>query len=108
MISIGDKIPDKLDWGIFQIISVARFEMIDKSLFLSSVAFGNHTLHHLLPTVDHSKLPLLQSVYIETCKEFGIDFKDEYFISRETNTMMGWVAMCRQVILVYFDFSFVM
>jgi hypothetical protein len=93
----GDKIVDSMDWGLFQIISVARFETIDKSLLLTSVSFGNHAMHHLLPTVDHSKLPLVFPAYVETCKEFGIDFNDEWFHSRDTAVGMGWVAMIRQV-----------
>lgn len=93
----GDKIVDKLDWGIFQIISVARFETVDKSLLLTSTSFGNHAMHHLLPTVDHSKLPLVYPVYVETCKEFGIDFKDEWFEQRGSPVIMGWVAMVKQV-----------
>ena len=93
----GDKIMDKLDWGIFQIISVARFETVDKSLLLTSVSFGNHALHHLFPTVDHSKLPFLQSVYLQTCKEFGINFEDDWFKCRGSTVIMGWVAMIRQV-----------
>ena len=97
----GDKIVDTVDWGIFQILSVARFETVYNSLFLTSTTFGNHALHHLLPTVDHSKLPLVWPTYVETCKEFGIDFKDEWFKPRGTKIpmIMGWIAMVKQVIL---------
>jgi hypothetical protein len=94
----GDKIVDSVDWGLFQIISVARFEIIDKSLLLTSVTFGNHALHHLLPTVDHSKLPLLFPTYVQTCQEFGVDFKDEWFEKRNNHGLLtGWVAMIMQV-----------
>lgn len=93
----GDDIVDKVDWGIFQIISVARFEAIDNNLLLTSTSFGNHALHHLLPTVDHSKLPLVQDVYVKTCKEFGIDFEDEWFRPRGNIPTSGWIAMIKQV-----------
>lgn len=45
------------------------------SLFMASTSFGNHTLHHLFPTVDHSKLPLLLPAFLETCEEFGVKFE---------------------------------
>ena len=45
------------------------------SLFLISISFGNHTLHHLFPTVDHSKLGHLLPVFLETCKDFGVKFQ---------------------------------
>lgn len=87
-----------MDWGIFQIISVARFDTVDKNLLLATTSFGNHAMHHLLPTVDHSRLPSLLPIYLETCKEFGINFNDEWFAPRQTAITMGWVAMLSQVI----------
>jgi hypothetical protein len=44
------------------------------SLFLTSISFGDHTLHHLFPTVDASKLPHLYPTFLETCKEFNVNF----------------------------------
>ena len=93
----GDTIVDSLDWGLFQIISVARFETVDKNLFLTSVSFGNHALHHLLPSVDHSKLPLLRDTYELTCKEFGVNFAEEWFQKRESGLLQGWFDMLLQV-----------
>ena len=46
--------------------------MVDKSIYLSSISYGMHCLHHLFPTVDQSKLPLLVNMFNETCKEFII------------------------------------
>lgn len=47
-----------------------RVETVFQNLFLVLITFGHHTLHHLFPTVCHSKLPLLEGVFIETLKEF--------------------------------------
>ena len=33
-------------------------------------------LHHLFPTVDHSKLPLLRPVVKRACREFGVPFPE--------------------------------
>ena len=44
------------------------------SLFLVTTTFGDHTLHHLFPTIDHSKLPHLYPAFLETCTEFNIPY----------------------------------
>jgi hypothetical protein len=93
----GDKIPDKLDWGIFQIIAVLRVPVVDNNLLLASTTFGNHILHHLLPTVDHSKLPLVHNTFLQTCHEFGIKFEDNWFDERKIAPSMGFVAMIQEV-----------
>ena|SRR3990167_1008836 len=63
------------DWGIRQIEAVRDRKDVTGNLFLVVTMFGDHTLHHLFPTVDHSKLKYLYPVLIETCKDFNIDFK---------------------------------
>lgn len=37
--------------------------------------FGDHTLHHLFPTVDHAYHRHLYSVLAQTCNEFGVRFE---------------------------------
>ncbi|KAB7500082.1 hypothetical protein Anas_00797 [Armadillidium nasatum] len=72
----GDKHLEEKDWGLHQILATReRGELFMNNVFLASISFGNHTLHHLFPTVDHSKLPYLQEVLLETCKEFDIKFE---------------------------------
>lgn len=50
------------------------------------VAFGNHILHHLFPTLDHGLLDTIRLVFEETCKEFGIP--DELHLSPPRHTQM--------------------
>ena len=45
------------------------------SLLLSATTFGNHALHHLFPTVDHSKLDALYPAFLQTCREFAFDYQ---------------------------------
>ena len=45
------------------------------SLLLSATTFGNHALHHLFPTVDHSKLDALYPALLQTCREFALDYQ---------------------------------
>ena len=53
--------------------------MLD-SFFLMAVFYGNHALHHLFPTLDHSVLPLLTHVFLETCEEFGVAYQKDSVI----------------------------
>lgn len=71
----GDAMREDRDWGLCQLDAVRDRVEVTGNLFLVSTTFGDHALHHLLPTVDHSKLNYLYPVLLETCKEFGIPFR---------------------------------
>ena len=45
---------------------------VQGNLFLVAISFGDHGLHHLFPTVDHSKLPYLHEVFWKTVDEFKL------------------------------------
>lgn len=77
----GDIYRKDMDWGFLELDAVRDREVIDESPFLVLTNFGSHALHHLLPTVDHSYLPLALPAFLETCKEFGI--KNEKWTSWE-------------------------
>lgn len=47
-------------------------KFIKSSLLLTLVHFGNHGLHHLLPSLDHAALQELEPDFKETCKDFNI------------------------------------
>lgn len=61
-----------------------RIEFTD-NIFLVLINYGNHTLHHLFPTIDHSKLIYLYPIFIKTCEEFGLEFS----ISTQMNLIKG-------------------
>ena len=65
---------DDRDWGLYQLDTVKDRVEIKGQFFLVLVLFGDHTLHHLFPTIDHAYLYDLYPELEETCKEFGIDF----------------------------------
>lgn len=70
----GDEIKS-LDFGIYQIsANVNRIEA-DHNLFATLTYFGDHTIHHMFPSLDHSLLPQLYEVFIETCIEFREDLR---------------------------------
>ncbi|KAK2581040.1 hypothetical protein KPH14_006087 [Odynerus spinipes] len=68
----GDIYRDNMDWGLLELDTVRDRKVIDDVPFLVLTNFGAHSLHHLLPTVDHCYLPLVIPAFLQTCKEFGI------------------------------------
>ncbi len=56
---MGDGPLPSRDWGLQQMDAVRDVRGKSRSLFLAATTFGDHLLHHLFPTVDHSKLQLL-------------------------------------------------
>ncbi|KAL1494198.1 hypothetical protein ABEB36_009832 [Hypothenemus hampei] len=67
----------ELDWGIFQLVAVMDRKDITGSHFLVLTNFGDHALHHLFPTIDHGLLEHLYPVFLETCKEFDLEWRLE-------------------------------
>ena len=45
---------------------------VDESFFLVLTNFGEHAIHHLIPTVDHAYLHICSPIFNEICEEFGI------------------------------------
>ncbi|XP_076244702.1 cytochrome b5-related [Calliopsis andreniformis] len=76
----GDIYRNDLDWGLLELDAVRDRKVIDDFDFLVLTNFGLHGVHHLLPTVDHSYLPLCLDAFEQTCKEFGI----------KTDKMTSW------------------
>ncbi|KAL0119489.1 hypothetical protein PUN28_007765 [Cardiocondyla obscurior] len=68
----GDIYRNDLDWGLLEVDAVRDREVIDDSILLALTHFGSHTLHHLLPTVDHHYLELCVPAFLQTCNEFHV------------------------------------
>ena len=71
----GDEIIS-LDFGIFQMNSVIDRKDIKGNQFMVLTNFGEHTLHHLFPTLDHGLLPQLEPIFLETCNEFKTELRE--------------------------------
>merc|ERR1739848_60323 len=71
----GDTPRQQTDWGLRQLDATRDVSKKGNSFFLVATTFGHHTLHHLFPTVDHSKLHLLYPILEETCQEFGTKYE---------------------------------
>ena len=77
-------VKNDMDWGVYQLDT--GYDVTGKSdnFIMKMTTFGDHRLHHLFPTVDHSKLCHLYPVVEETCKEFGVPFE----------TKSAWDMLC--------------
>jgi fatty acid desaturase len=65
-----------MDYGIFQMISNIDRNDVKSNKFLNLTLFGHQTLHHLFPTLDYNLLPMLSDLFIDTCIEFNIQFRE--------------------------------
>lgn len=65
-----------LDYGIYQLAATIDRVAVRSILFISLTHFGNHALHHLFPSLDHSVLPHLREALIETCNEFDTELQE--------------------------------
>ncbi|KAK7067347.1 hypothetical protein SK128_010311 [Halocaridina rubra] len=70
----GDAPREEPDWGLCQLDAVRDKVGYVGNIFMVATHFGNHGLHHLFPTVDHSRLDQLYPVFFETCQEFGMTY----------------------------------
>ena len=59
-----------LDYGLYQLRCTIDRAEAKSNLFMTLTHFGDHLLHHLFPSLDHSLLPQLKDTFIETCTEF--------------------------------------
>jgi fatty acid desaturase len=80
----GDEF-DNLDFGVFQIRAIVDRQAVDDHLFTVLGYYGLHTLHHMFPTLDHSILPKLEGIFLETCKDFSVEFRKKSVLSCVTD-----------------------
>ncbi|XP_044760009.1 cytochrome b5-related protein-like [Coccinella septempunctata] len=66
---------EELDFGVHQLDAVGDRPNMRGSLILVLTNFGDHALHHLFPTLDHSVLDYLYPIFLQTCLDFGVEWK---------------------------------
>ncbi|XP_071551820.1 cytochrome b5-related protein-like [Panulirus ornatus] len=70
----GDAMREDRDFGLCQLDAVRDRAEVNVNLLLVAISYGHHTLHHLLPTLDHSKLEHLYPAFLDTCRQFKVHF----------------------------------
>jgi fatty acid desaturase len=68
------------DFGLGQIDAVRDHVEFAHNPFIVLVTFGEHCLHHLFPTIDHTNLHHFYPIFHETCKEYGVKYKPLKFL----------------------------
>lgn len=71
----GDAVRVDRDWGLHQLDAVADNTGVSGNSFLVLTHFGEHSLHHLFPTLDHTILPQLLPIVVDVCKEFNVKLR---------------------------------
>ncbi|KAF5270268.1 hypothetical protein FQA39_LY18884 [Lamprigera yunnana] len=64
-----------IDWGLFQLDAVSDRYEITGNTFLVLTNFGDHALHHMFPTLDHSTLKYLYPIFEATMEKFGVNLR---------------------------------
>lgn len=65
-----------MDWGIYTLDTVVDNSAVSHNHLASLTHFGNHILHHLLPTIDHGIAQEFHSILFETMADFETDFEE--------------------------------
>jgi len=68
------------DFGLGQIDAVRDHVEFAHIPFIVLVSFGEHCLHHLFPTIDHTNLHHFYPVFHETCQEYGVKYEPLKFL----------------------------
>ena len=68
------------DFGLGQIDAVRDHVEFAHNPFIVLVTFGEHCLHHLFPTIDHTNLHHFYPVFHQTCQEYGVKYKPLKFL----------------------------
>ncbi|XP_059052809.1 cytochrome b5-related protein-like [Achroia grisella] len=72
----GDELREPIrDWGVHEVEAVIDRTDINDNLFKVMTFFGDHTLHHLFPTLDHGLLPYLYPVFLKNVEKFKVKFR---------------------------------
>lgn len=48
---------------------------VNSNTFAVMTLFGDHALHHMFPTLDHSVLKYLHPIFIEYCEKFQANYR---------------------------------
>jgi linoleoyl-CoA desaturase len=67
---------DKRDWAVLQVMTASNFAT--DSFFWTCISGGlNFQIeHHLFPGMNHTHLPSISPIVRQTCKEFGVPYKN--------------------------------
>jgi len=65
---------DKRDWAVLQVLTASNFATHSKFWTWVSGGLNFQIEHHLFPGVNHTHLPAISPIVVQTCKEFGVKY----------------------------------
>nr|XP_026496809.1 cytochrome b5-related protein-like isoform X2 [Vanessa tameamea] len=63
------------DWGEHQVEALLDRKDINGNTFAVMTLFGDHALHHMFPTIDHSILKYLHPIFIEFSEKYQTNYR---------------------------------
>ncbi len=69
-------IRSNMDWGLYCLDTVVDNSNISHNHLASLTHFGNHLMHHLVPTIDHGVVEQLYPILFETLADFETEFEE--------------------------------
>ena len=84
-----------IDFGVHALRATQDYDISELPLLAKLVLFpfNHHRLHHLLPSVDESRLPLLEGVLKEVCREVGVEYVVYPWRELFLGTVRHWVDL---------------
>lgn len=82
-----------IDFGVHALRATQDYDISELPLLAKLVLFpfNHHRLHHLLPSVDESRLPLLEGALKEICEEVGVKYVVYPWRELAWGTVRHWV-----------------
>lgn len=65
-----------MDWGIYCLDTVVDNSALSGNHLAALTHFGNHVIHHLVPTIDHGVISQFYPILFETVIEFETAFAE--------------------------------
>ncbi|XP_053603855.1 cytochrome b5-related protein-like [Plodia interpunctella] len=75
------------DWGLHQVEALLDRKDVNGNTFAVLTLFGDHTLHHMFPTLDHCVLKYLKPIFLEHCERYQANYR----VSTQFQMVLGQI-----------------
>ncbi|XP_035438276.2 cytochrome b5-related protein isoform X3 [Spodoptera frugiperda] len=75
------------DWGMHQVEALLDRKDVNGNVFAVMTLFGDHCLHHMFPTLDHSVLKYMHTLFIDLCEKYQANYR----VSTQFKLVLGQI-----------------
>ncbi|XP_022825340.1 cytochrome b5-related protein-like [Spodoptera litura] len=75
------------DWGMHQVEALLDRKDVNGNVFAVMTLFGDHCLHHMFPTLDHSVLKYMHPLFIDLCEKYQANYR----VSTQFKLVLGQI-----------------